>query len=195
MLFRQEFLDGIRRGVVTLAFRRWRRPSVKAGGTLLTPIGKLHIGAIDRVRLGEISVEDARRAGYKARDTLLSELQERSDGDIYRIELGPLRKDPRIALRESSFSEPGEAESVLQRLKRLDARAAAGPWTLPTLKVLNAHPGVRAGDLCRLLNQEKEEFKLNVRKLKALGLTESLDVGYRLSPRGQALLERAKDGR
>jgi ribosomal protein S19E (S16A) len=29
-----------------------------------------------------------------------------------------------------------------------------------------------------------------VRKLKELGLTESLEVGYRLSPRGRALLDR-----
>ncbi len=33
-------------------------------------------------------------------------------------------------------------------------------------------------------------FKTNVRKLKALGLTESLEVGYRLSPRGRAFLEK-----
>ena len=34
-------------------------------------------------------------------------------------------------------------------------------------------------------------FKVNVRKLKGLGLAESLEVGYRLSPRGRALLEEA----
>ena len=28
-----------------------------------------------------------------------------------------------------------------------------------------------------------------MRKLKAMGLTESLEVGYRLSPRGRAVLE------
>ena len=33
-------------------------------------------------------------------------------------------------------------------------------------------------------------FKANVRKLKGLGLTESLAVGYRLSPRGVAVLAR-----
>lgn len=33
-------------------------------------------------------------------------------------------------------------------------------------------------------------IKRDVRKLKALGLTESLEVGYRLSPRGRAYLER-----
>ena len=31
-------------------------------------------------------------------------------------------------------------------------------------------------------------FKTDVRKLKELGLTESLEVGYRLSPRGEAVL-------
>ena len=38
------------------------------------------------------------------------------------------------------------------------------------------------------LGQEKRRFKLDVRKLKELGLTESLPVGYRLSPRGHAVL-------
>jgi hypothetical protein len=36
-------------------------------------------------------------------------------------------------------------------------------------------------------------FKTDVRKLKGLGLTESLEVGYRLPPRGQAWLERTAD--
>ena len=36
--------------------------------------------------------------------------------------------------------------------------------------------------------QERLSFKTRVRRLKALGLTESLEVGYRLSPRGAAFL-------
>ena len=43
--------------------------------------------------------------------------------------------------------------------------------------VIDAHPGIRAGDLCAMVGQEKMPFKLNVRKLKALGLTDSLEVG------------------
>ena len=35
---------------------------------------------------------------------------------------------------------------------------------------------------------DTSRFKPLVRKLKALGLTESLEVGYRLSPRGAAVL-------
>ena len=40
-------------------------------------------------------------------------------------------------------------------------------------------PAVRAGDLADQLGRERLAFKADVRKLKALGLTESLDVGYR----------------
>jgi hypothetical protein len=35
---------------------------------------------------------------------------------------------------------------------------------------------------------ERPPFKINVRKLKELGLTESLEVGYRLSALGKALV-------
>ena len=54
--------------------------------------------------------------------------------------------------------------------------------------MIRSHPGVRAGSLCVVLGQEKEAFKLNIRKLKGLGLTESLDIGYRRSPRGAHVL-------
>jgi hypothetical protein len=56
------------------------------------------------------------------------------------------------------------------------------------LQLIHDKPAVRAGDLCSEVNMERLPFKANVRKLKALGLTESLGVGYRLSPRGEALL-------
>jgi hypothetical protein len=47
---------------------------------------------------------------------------------------------------------------------------------------------VRAEDLAHSVGREKQPFKLDVRKLKELGLTESLEIGYRLSPRGEAVL-------
>jgi hypothetical protein len=95
MIFRQKFLDGIRDGTITLAFRRWRRPSVRSGGTLLTAAGQLSITSVDEVVLTRISEADARRAGYASREALLAELQARDEGKVYRIELGALRVDPR----------------------------------------------------------------------------------------------------
>ena len=47
---------------------------------------------------------------------------------------------------------------------------------------------MRAGDLADAAGMVRKDFKGRVRKLKALGLTESLAVGYRLSPRGEAVL-------
>jgi hypothetical protein len=76
-------------------------------------------------------------------------------------------------------------------MKRLDAHAEK-PWTRRALEVIRANPGVRAGDLCGLVNQPLDRFKPNVRKLKALGLTESLEIGYRLSPRGIAFLKESQ---
>jgi hypothetical protein len=192
MLFRQRFLDGIRDGVVTAAFRRWHRPSVRSDGTLLTPVGELSILSVSEIALSEISEEDARRAGYTSLDELLEELNRREDGMVYRIEFGPLRPDPRVAMRESAVLTTDEHRKLLERLQRLDAHSSAGPWTIRTLELIASRPGVRAGDLCRVLGQEKMPFKVNVRKLKNLGLTESLEVGYRLSPRGAAFLRAAQ---
>ena len=188
MLFRKAFLEGIRTGAVTLAFRRWRRPTVRAGGTLLTPVGQLVIRSVESVPLNRISAADAKRAGYESKAALLEELQRRTEGEVYRIELGPLLPDPRIALREQRAVTDTESEDLRQRLRRLDERATEGAWTFRTLEVIASNPGLRAGDLCAQIGQEKDRFKLNVRKLKNLGLTESLGTGYRLSPRGEALL-------
>ena len=187
MIFERRFLEGIRAGTIMLAFRRWRRPTVKAGGTLLTAVGQLSIDAVDRIRPDQISDDDARRAGYSGREDLFVELNRRGEGDLYRIVLGRLVPDPRVALRERP-AEGLEQADLQDRLRRLDMKAPDGPWTRRTLELIGAHPGVRAADLCGLMGQEKDAFKVNVRKLKSLGLTESLETGYRLSPRGEALL-------
>ncbi|HEY9462140.1 MAG TPA: hypothetical protein VIR54_03570 [Vicinamibacterales bacterium] len=188
MLFRQKFLDGIRDGTITLAFRRWRRPSVRAGGTLLTAVGQLEIVSVDEVAMTGISEDDARRAGYSSREELLIELRARDEGKVYRIELGGLRGDPRVALRASASLSEEDRDDIARRLGRLDDRSSHGPWTRQTLDLIRSRPGVRAGDLCRLVGLDMHPFKTNVRKLKTLGLTESLEVGYRVSPRGVAFM-------
>ena len=187
MILDRQTLDRIARGEVTLAFRRWRRPTVRSGGTLLTSAGQLEIGTVAVIGIDGITAGDARRAGYPSRDTLVEALQYRTDGEVYRIELGALRPDPRIALRQTPLDQQ-DTRVLLRRLDRLDTASPDGPWTRKTLRVIRDHPEVRAADLCRLVGQERDRFKPNVRKLKALGLTISLEVGYRLSPRGEAFL-------
>ena len=186
MLFAQRDWDGLADGSITVAFRRWRRPSVKAGGTLVTRAGLLAIDSVEPIEPEAITDEDARRAGRASRAEVLAELSGRTDGRLTRIAFHHAGADPRIALRERAQLDDAERACLRARLARLDAASAAGPWTARVLDAIAEHPGRRAADLAADLGYERAWLKPNVRKLKALGLTESLEVGYRLSPRGEA---------
>ena len=86
MLIRQETLQRIRSGEITLAFRCWKRPTVKSGGRLRTAIGELTIQNVEPVELPDISARQAQQAGYPSLSELQAELSRRN-GQIYRIRL------------------------------------------------------------------------------------------------------------
>lgn len=192
MLLKRPILERIAAGEVDLAFRRWTRPTVKSGGSLRTPLGMLRIVVVARVDITEITEEDARRAGLQL-DELVAFLDQKTEGDVYRVELGPIEPDPRVTLREESELSPEQIADLTRRLDRLDRAGKRGPWTRQFLRLLADNPHVRAQDLADGLGLEKDVFKNDVRKLKELGLTISFSPGYELSPRGKALLEALED--
>ena len=178
MLFRRPELEGIAAGTITPAFRRWERPRVRPGGRQRTAAGVIAFGDVRLVRT--VSDEDARHAGQPSAAALLEGLRSRR-GDVYRVEVRLAGPDPRVALRTRKPAAD-ELEAVRVRLANM------GPWTYDVLSAIGERPGVRAADLAESLGREKRTFKLDVRKLKELGLTESLRVGYRLSPCGRAVV-------
>lgn len=190
MLFKKAALDGIAAGRITVAFRRWRRATVRQGGTLRTRAGVLSIDAVSVVRLRDISAADAERAGFDSVSALRAELDKRDEGELYRIEFHLAAADPRIALRQQATLTEADVDALAQRLARFDASSTSGPWTRQVLQMIADEPGRRAPDFAERMGLDVPTFKRQVRKLKELGLTESLLVGYRLSPRGRALLER-----
>ena len=185
MLLNRRALDGIAAGEIDLAFRRWKRPTVKAGGTLRTRAGVLAIDAVEPTSERRITAGDARRAGFASRKELLASL--RPEGRLYRIGFRRIGDDPRAALRERAEITDSEREQLDARLDRMD-RARGEPWTRRVLELIAGQPETLAADLAATLGMEKLPFKRDVRKLKELGLTESLMIGYRLSPRGRAYL-------
>lgn len=193
MLLKLSTLEGIRDGRITCAFRRWKRPTVKAGGTLKTRLGELEIVAVEPTSLSAISAADAHAAGCASRKDLLDLLATR-DGELARITFGRLRADPRIELRNDAALTEADVATLRKKLDGHDARSAHGPWTRATLRCLADRPRVSARTLSADLGFERLWWKGNVRKLKALGLTISHSPGYELSPRGRALLERLGDG-
>jgi hypothetical protein len=191
MLFRSDILQGIAEGRVTLAFRRWRRPPPADGSSLRSPVGVLRLDRVTVVDEGDITMDDIRRTGMSPAELRNSIAGE---GTLLRIELRLAGADPRIALRER-LPEPAEIEAIAARLDRIDA-ASPTPWTTAYLRLIAGQPGIVSHVLARQVEAEVPLFKRRVRQLKELGLTESLDVGYRLSPRGRAVLgELAGDSR
>lgn len=191
MLFKQHILDGIAAGRVALAFRRWRRPSVKAGGTLHTAVGLLSIDEVTPCSNSSLTDADARDAGFEDLRALRADLAGQRDGQLYRIAFRLLGEDPRIALRDNIDLSADQLAALLAKLARLDK---AGAWTRATLQTIAEHEGRRAGDLAEMLGRDKDWLKLHIRKLKNLGLTESLGTGYRISPRGNLVLKAMPKG-
>ena len=87
MLIKLEVLEKIRSGEITLQFRRWRRRTVKPGGTLKTKVGVLQIGAITPISAEAVTEEDARRAGFADTAEFLRWLGTMKPGDLDRIEV------------------------------------------------------------------------------------------------------------
>lgn len=191
MLLKNTTLQSIREGRVDLQFRVWKRPTVKAGGTLTTSVGVLRITEVESTSQSKLTVELARRAGFATRKSLIEALAGR-EGQLYRIGLRYEGTDPRLELRTRGFQDAEEQEKLLARLGRMD-RSAETAWTERYLRLIAAHEGIRAPDLAAGDGLETAPFKARVRRLKALGLTESLRVGYRISPRGRAVLDALED--
>lgn len=183
------FLNGIADGSVTLVFRRWTRPMVRTGGRQRTSIGELAIDDIRPVAKTEITAVEAHAAGYATRAQLLRVLDRKADGRIYRIALHLAGPDPRVALRGRTDLGDEELATIRARLERFDSASRHGPWTRDVLALIAARPATLAAELATERGQERLAFKREVRKLKELGLTESLERGYRLSPRGAAVLQ------
>jgi len=187
MLIKDAILEDIKAGSITLLFRRWKKRGAKAGGTQMTQGGVIGIDAVDVVTEDEITDLDARDAGYASGEDLIEHLNYRDD-PIYRIRVYFAGEDPRKALRENHDLSEAEIAEVIEKLRKLDDNSRRGAWTQPYLQIIHDHPATYSGVLARSLGIEIPQFKPWVRKLKALGLTESLDVGYRLSPRGEKVL-------
>ncbi len=188
MLFQRHILDGIAAGTITRAFRLWRKPTVRSGGTLKTAIGVLRIAGVDAITPHDISDRDARLAGYASADDVRRTLPSGKDGTLYRIAFRLEGPDPRVRLRADDKLSAADLADMAARLARLDRRSA-GPWTLAYLKLIADSPGVLAATLAKQARCERDAFKRDVRKLKDLGLTESLEIGYRIAPRGRTVLK------
>jgi hypothetical protein len=192
MLFQRRFHERIRSGEIRCTLRIWQRPHAKIGGRYALGAGAIVVDRMNEARVEDITPELARRCGFAS---LVDALKTAKHGAGERVFVIDFHYDdeacarPKVATGVVSMDELME---LAERLEAMDRRSRSGPWTQPTLRAIEARPGVLAAKLAESLGRPRDELKRDVRKLKKLGLTFSLEVGYRLTPKGEALLTRAR---
>ena len=201
LLFQKRFLDGLVRGDIDLTFQTWTKPLVKPGRRYRChPIGVLEVDGIQQRTVESITAREARRAGFADREDLVDYLSRGGaveigpDSNVFRVELHYAGDGDRVPAAVMDRLTEADVESIRKRLERMDARAGE-PWTMATLRLIGKMPRVAARVLAEKLGREKLPFKADVVKLKKLGLTQSFEVGYELSPRGKAWLAAVRRGR
>ncbi|MFO0614500.1 MAG: hypothetical protein U0414_18085 [Polyangiaceae bacterium] len=196
LLFQKRFHEGLVRGEVTLTFRRWDKTHVRPSGRYRChPIGVLEVDDVSRVSVGAISEEDARRAGFATRAELVAYLATAKDeplsdaSEVFRVALHHGGDGDRVELALVDALDAAAVRDITARLAKMDGDE---PWTKKTLALIDRHPRVAASQLAARLGRETASFKVDVRRLKKLGLTQSFEVGYEISPRGRAYLAAKK---
>jgi hypothetical protein len=194
MLFTSAAHAGLARGDITRTFRTWKRPQVRLGGRYRAGPVDLIVDKLAQVRLRKLTDDDARRSGFDDRHALVQFLERAQptadESKVWRVDFHAVERDPTPSIADDRELSDADVEELARRLDRLDAASSTGPWTRQVLALIARRPGVVSTELAADLGRDRASFKVDVRKLKRLGLTISLDVGYRLSPRGEAFLGR-----
>jgi hypothetical protein len=188
VLLNRDTAEGIANGTITLVLRRWDAPRARPGGTQRTVAGTVRVDDVaEYPGAYRVTAAQARAAGYPDAKTAQKELDRRPAKHTYLISVSYLAPDERPELAADDLLSSVDVDAITARLDRWDA-AAETPWTRGYLEMVGANEAVRAPDLAARVGLDVPRFKRRVRQLKGLGLTISLDVGYRLSPRGRAYL-------
>jgi hypothetical protein len=187
MLFTAATLRGLTQGRVSCTYRRWEVVRPKVGSRFTTSAGVVEVTSITHADEQQLTEREAAEAGFDSVAELLKWCSAKGNGDLYRIGIALAGPDPRTELRRTDNLDAADIATLNAKLDRMD-RAADQAWTRNTLRQIQRLPGVVSTELAAEVGQERRTYKLRVRRLKSLGLTESLERGYRLSPRGQAYL-------
>jgi hypothetical protein len=188
--FRREDRDRVARGEITVSFRLWKTPKVKVGKLYPTGFGTIQVDDVQVIPAALVTRKDVRPSGCPS----IAAIWELA-GDHTNTEVRPDTLLHRVQFRFLGDVPPDSARAPVEdlrqlaaRLEKMDRLASRGPWTQDVLRLIHAAPHVPARVLAADLGWETLDFKAHVRRLKALGLTISHEIGYELSDVGRRYL-------
>jgi hypothetical protein len=178
-----------------VTFRLWKSAHVKAGKTYPSGFGSVVIEDVSVIPAALVSEEDVGPSGCADIQEIWALAGEHThtrvgpDTLLHRVQFRYLDK----AVPRTTPSAPVDLDRLAERLRKMDRLSRCGPWTLAILRIIEANPRVPARLLAAELGWQTLDFKANVRKLKALGLTVSHEIGYELSDGGRRYLSTLAD--
>ena len=188
MQFTQDSHEAVATGQITVTLRLWKRLHAKVGGQYTVGSVVIEVDAIEMIPFHAVTKRDMKLAGASTKDALRERAAHAGPIDddtlVYRIEFHVVGAKP------TEVAAPFDDEHVAlvnTKLDAMDARSKTGAWTRATLRLIGENEGMVSTDLAAQMQRPRMEFKADVRKLKALGFTESLEVGYRLTPLGRRI--------
>ena len=182
MLFKTRFHEGIRSGDITMTIRAWQKAQATPGKEYkLGATERIAVTVVDPISLSEIRPRDAKASGFSSTDELVEMLRKESGRKL----------TARSKLYRVRFRYAGERKDDAPSYSRdeLNARLdRMGEWSRKILKLIAENSGVSSAILAKQMGRERFSFKADVRKLKRLGLTRSLEVGYEITSAGRSML-------
>ena len=185
-MFKHRFHAGIMAGDITRTIRQWKKPQVRRGGRYkLANHGYLEVTSIAPCK--RVTSEDLKLSGVANRDALISMLS--AGGDLYRVDFKFIGHQADQEIYRGGILDDDDFTKLSDALAKKDKNSGFD-WTHATLMAIHDYPGVGSIKLCQHLQRDQAALKKDVRKLKAQGLTVSLETGYKLSERGKDYLRR-----
>ncbi len=122
LLFKKKFLDAIREGRKTQTVRLWKACRFRAGQRSYIPgVGYIRVTAVDRVRLEDLTDDDAVLDGFASAVDLLAEIRA-----LYAERLAAGYEAYRLRFRRMDEAETAEAAAARDARKAQTA-ARRGP--------------------------------------------------------------------
>ena len=190
MQFTKPYKQAIAAGTLTRTYRRWKSPQAKVDGTYnIHPYGAILVTSISQLRLQDASIKDIQQSGFDSANAIAEHLKTSLNETVYCVHFRYIGTDA-VKQIDTGRLPTIELEAISIKLMRMNKTKL---WTHHALRLVRDQPAKRAADLAPILEMDLPTFKRNMRKLKNLGLTLSLETGYQITARGTQMIAHANE--